>query len=128
LVQHQIKEKKIYLFLFRFIHFGLIEHFSLSNFINSIQFHEIDCSLFEPLRCAFGSNYFLLFENSMKFQNDRQHLTLIENIDDFFREDELNRNFKSLFEFYPILLSNVLEIQTNEQTELFFTEDQIKQI
>jgi hypothetical protein len=100
----------------------------LAKLINTIQSHEIDVLFFEHLTCAFSSNYFLLFENTMNLQNDRQQLTIIENIGDFVVEEKLNRKIKFLFEFYPILFSNVLEIQTNEQMELFFAKEQIKTI
>jgi hypothetical protein len=124
-VQNQIKENREYLIFLRYVYFGLVESNHLINLINTIQFDEMDHCLFEHLQSDFFSNYLLSFENEVDCKDDPM-LFFSENIEEYFEEDKKNKEIKFLFEFYPILLPNVLEIESNSQIVLSFTEKQTK--
>jgi hypothetical protein len=46
LVQHQIQENSECLNFLKYVYFCFIDHFALTNLINSIQFEKINCCLF----------------------------------------------------------------------------------
>jgi hypothetical protein len=97
----------------------------LIDLINSIQFDETDHCLFEHLQYAFFSNSLLSFESEINCKNN--HMVLFsENLEDYLRESQKYQEIKFLFEVYPIFLPTFLEIESNNQTELFFTGDQMK--
>jgi hypothetical protein len=124
-VQNLIKENRENLNFLRYVYFGLVDCFHLMNLIHSIQFNETDHCLFEHFQNVFFSNYLLSFEKEREFKNLQMFL-FSENIEEYFEADRENKEIKSLFEFYPIILPNVLE--SANQTYLFFTLEQIQLI
>jgi hypothetical protein len=123
-VQHQIQENSDYLNFLRYIYFGFVDHFALIKIINDIQFEKVDGNLFEHLKYTFSSNYYLSFENEINLKNDQEIFASPENIEYFFEDTEMNEELKLIFVFYPILLPNVLEIESGNQIELHFTQNQ----
>jgi hypothetical protein len=104
-----------------------VDSIHLINLINSIQFDEIDHCLFEHLQYEFFPNYLLSFENEIDHK-ENQILLFSDKIEEYFVKDKKSKEFNFFFESYPILLPNVLEIETNGQTLLSFTEEQIELI
>jgi hypothetical protein len=49
-------------------------------------------------------------------------------IKDFLKDERENRKIRLIFELYPLLSTDILEIESTNQTELFFTEEQISYI
>jgi hypothetical protein len=123
-VQNLIKENRESLNFLRYVYFGLVENNHLINLINSIEFNEIDHCLFEHLRSSFLSNYFFSFESEIDCK-DHQMPLFSEDIEEYFEEEKENKEIKYLFEFYPILFPNILEIEPNSRTQLSFAEEEI---
>jgi hypothetical protein len=126
-VQNHIKGNRGSLNFLRYVYFGLVNSIDLTHLINSVEFNEIDHCLFEHFQNAFFSNYSLSFKSEIDFK-DNQIVIFSENIRKYFEEGKKEEEIKFLFEFYPILLPNVLEIELNNRRELLFTEKQNKVI
>jgi hypothetical protein len=118
-VQHMIKTNPKYLSFLLYVYFGLVDQFSLTNLINSIQFDELTGYLSKHLKNSFSSSYCLPFGNKFCFQDDLQIMTFSQDMEEFFEETKLMASIKFLFEVYPTFLSNVLETESNSQIEFF---------
>jgi hypothetical protein len=73
---------------------------------------------------VFFPNYLLSFETQIDHK-ENQILLFSDKIEEYFVEDKKSEEINFLFEYYPILLPNVLEIEAKGQTVLSFTEEQI---
>jgi hypothetical protein len=125
-VQRQIQENREYLSFLRYIYFGLVDNFILINLINSIHFDEIDHCLFEHFQSTFLSNSLLSLENEINCKSNQSFKLFTEQIELYFEADKKKEEITFLFEFYPKLLPNVLEIESNNQIELFSRKSKLK--
>jgi hypothetical protein len=101
----------------------MVKSINLIRFISSIHFYEIEQNLFEHLQYGFFSNSLLPNESETDF-TENQMLLFSENTENHFEESKKYQEIKSLFEFYPKLFPNILEIESKSQTELDFTGEQ----
>jgi hypothetical protein len=120
-IKNLIKENRSYLTTLEYISFGLISFPDFMNLIYSIQFHELNFCLLESMRSSFFSNYILLFGSSNNPQEIQSLFLISGSLANYTQVEKENQELKLIFESYPKLCTNVLQINSFYGNVLKFT-------
>jgi hypothetical protein len=124
LLFEKIQKNGEFLFLLKYAYFGNVNFLDLNCLIQSIQYPEINESLFHHFKDSLFFNYLLSIEDQIQIENIQSLLSISKEIENFSQYEKENKEYKLLSQAYPILFVDTLEINPPDQTELLFTPSQ----
>jgi hypothetical protein len=120
----KIRKDRDFLFFIKYVSFGNINSLNFNCLIQSIQFHELNESLFDHLKYSLFFNYFLFAENESQRKDIQSTLSISKDIQEYFQNEKEKEELKFLFDLYPILSAEIFEISSSGNALLLLTKNQ----
>jgi hypothetical protein len=106
-----------------YLHFGVIDFPNFIDYINPIQFHELNLYLFDHMKYSFFYNYLLLADQNSS-QKEIQHLLFLsESVSSYSQICKENQDLNILKSSYSTSFDH-FEISPPEHNQVWFTKEQ----